>query len=309
MAIIGCVGSGLVGRSWAIVFARAGHQVRLWDSRPSADAVASLAATLEGLAREGAIPSLGDVASRISFADSLKQAVSGADYVQESISERVDAKRELLRDLDAILPPHTIVGSSTSSIPASAFMAGLACSARCLIVHPVNPPHLIPLVELCPSPETAPETVEQTSALMTALGQRPIMVAREVEGFILNRLQWALLSEAMHLVGEGYCTPEDVDAVVTHGLARRWAHLGPLAVGHLNAATGLEGYFDGLGEAITRVRDTLRTDYVPSEQTIARAHAALEARMPVSNLSDHAATRDRRILALNRLLQDFEQQG
>ena len=303
---IACVGSGLVGRSWAIVFARAGYRVRIWDSVSDAleKTIPALCSTLNELETVGAIPSASEIAGRIRLADSLTDAIADACHVQESVSERLDIKKALFAEMDGIAPARATLGSSTSAIPGSAFMTGLPGSRRCLIVHPVNPPHLIPLVELCPTQETATENVDRVEALMREVGQKPIILAREIEGFALNRLQWALLCEAMHLIGEGYCKPEDIDAVMTHGLARRWAHLGPLAVGHLNAATGFQGYFDGLGEAIGRVRGTLRTDYIPSAETVAKTHAAMAAMMPVSDLPQYQAKRDRSILALNHLLQD-----
>lgn len=299
-----CIGTGNVGRSWAVVFARAGHDVALWDDDPAARTRAEtlIAATLHDLQDDGAIASATEVMRRIRVADSLAQALAGADHVQESVSERVEIKRALLPELDAGAPPDALIASSTSAIPGSAFMTGLPGSHRCLVAHPVNPPHLIPLVELCPTPETSAQTLDRAADLFRAVGQRPIRVAREIEGFVLNRLQWALLSEAMHLIGEGYCTPEDIDEVMTSGLALRWAFLGPLAVGHLNASSGLEGYFSGLGEAIGRVRSSLRTDYVPGTETIARCHAALSARMPVETLAEEQAKRDRTLLALRTFL-------
>ncbi|AJP74078.1 3-hydroxyacyl-CoA dehydrogenase NAD-binding domain-containing protein [Sphingomonas hengshuiensis] len=303
---IACVGSGLVGRSWAIVFARAGYRVQIWDSVSSAldKTLPALCATLNELEKAGAIASASEIAGRITLADSLADAIADSCHVQESVSERLEIKRALFAEMDDIAPARATLGSSTSAIPGSAYMTGLAGSRRCLVVHPVNPPHLIPLVELCPTQETDAETVDRVAALMREVGQKPIILAREIEGFALNRLQWALLCEAMHLIGEGYCTPQDIDAVMTHGLARRWAHLGPLAVGHLNAATGFQGYFDGLGEAIGRVRATLRTDYIPSTETVAKTHAAMDATMPVSDLPRYQAKRDRAILALDRLLRD-----
>jgi 3-hydroxyacyl-CoA dehydrogenase len=127
---------------------------------------------------------------------------------------------------------------------------------------------------------------------------------REVEGFLLNRLQWALLGEALHLVGEGVCSTDDIDRVLTEGLALRWAFIGPFEVGHLNASRGLEGYFEGLSEAIQRVQQSLRTDYPPSPALVAQAHATLAHRIPVDTIAARQAWRDRRLMALRRHLDE-----
>ena len=303
-SLIACIGAGTVGRSWAVVFARAGHDVMIWDADPRAmaQARAAIATTLAGLADAGALDDPSATLTRISHAADLETAVRGASYVQESIVERVDAKRTLYDRMDGLLTSGAIIGSSTSAIPGSQFLTARANSARYLVAHPVNPPHLIPLVELCPSPETAPQTIDYVAGLMRAAGQTPIRLEREIEGFLLNRLQWALLSEAMHLVGEGYCSAEDIDAVMTDGLALRWALMGPLAVGHLNAAQGLKGYFEGLGEAIGLVRNSLRTDYVPDQSVIAAAHDVLARHMPLDSLPKQQAKRDAKIWALRSFL-------
>ena len=144
--------------------------------------------------------------------------------------------------LDALAPAAAVLASSTSAIPASQFTEALAGRARCLVAHPVNPPHLVPVVELCGAPWTAAATIERARAVMTEVGQVPIVVRRELDGFILNRLQGALLSEAMRLVGEGYVSPEDLDKTVAHGLGLRWSFMGPFATIELNAPGGVADY-------------------------------------------------------------------
>jgi len=241
-----------------------------------------------------------DVLARIRLADGLAEALQDAAYVQESAAESAEVKRELFEQLDAAAAPEAILGSSTSAIPASVFMGELLHTGRALVAHPVNPPHLIPLVELCPSPWTAPETVRRAAEIMREVGQSPIVLSREIEGFVLNRLQWALLAEAMHLIGEGYCTPADIEAAVTDGLALRWSFIGPLEVGHLNATAGFVGYADGLAEAIARVQQSLRTDYRPDRDTIMQVQEAMSAVTPVARIPDAQLWRDRRIAALRR---------
>jgi 3-hydroxyacyl-CoA dehydrogenase len=251
------------------------------------------------MASAGLVADADTAMALISRHDTLEAALAGADWVQESVAERLDIKQALFARLDAAAPAHAILASSTSAIPGSQFMAGLKGSGRCLVAHPVNPPHLIPLVELCGTPETAPQTIEAADALMTRIGQSPVRLTREVEGFLLNRLQWALMGEALHLVGEGLCSAQDIDRVMTDGLARRWAFIGPFMVAHLNASAGVRGYYCGLAEAIARVQSTLHTDYPPGEAVVDTLAQALEAQVPVSDIAERQAWRDRQLLAIS----------
>jgi 3-hydroxyacyl-CoA dehydrogenase len=157
---------------------------------------------------------------------------------------------------------------------------------------------MIPLVEICPTPWTDPGVVKAARSLMSDVGQAPVTLNKEAPGFLLNRLQWALLGEALHLVGEGYCSAEDIDRVLTQGLALRWAFIGPFEVGHLNSTGGLAGYFTGLAEAMDRVRASLRTDYEAPPALVERLHAEMAGRIPVASIPAHQAWRDMRILSL-----------
>ncbi len=307
---VACIGVGNVGRSWAVVFARAGRRVLLWDPAPAALAAATAAieVSFADLHAAGLLDDPGASRRLIGVAPSLEAALESAEYVQESAIEVLSVKQALFARMDALAPADAVIASSTSAIPGSAFLADIPGRARCLVAHPVNPPHLIPLVEICPAPWTAPESVARTRALMEAVGQAPVVLEKEAPGFLLNRLQWALLGEAMHLVGEGYCTAEDVDRVLTQGLALRWAFIGPFEVGHLNAAAGLAGYFGGLAEAMSRVQGSLRTDYPPNEDLVAKLHAEMAARHPVETLPSRQAWRDRRIMGLRRHLDDAARQ-
>lgn len=301
---VACVGVGNVGRSWAIVFARSGCDVALWDADPAACARA-LPAIAEGLRDLAAIGVLDDAdaaLARISIAPDLEHALASAQWVQESAAEQLEIKRELFARLDLLARPEAILASSTSAIPGSQFMAGLAGSPRCLVAHPVNPPHLIPLVELCGNGETAEQTLAAATSFLADIGQTPVRLHREIEGFLLNRLQWALLGEAMHLVGEGLCSPEDIDRVITDGLARRWAFIGPFAVAHLNASKGVEGYFDVLSDAIARVQGSLRTDYPPTREVVEAGHAAMVRTVPVDDIPQRQQWRDRNLLKVGQFL-------
>ncbi len=295
-----CIGGGNVGRAWAIVFARAGYAVTLYDADLAALETQTLPAirrSLDDLAEAGLLADADRVFESIRIESSLADAVADASYVQESISENLEAKRTLFRELGELTPKDAILASSTSAIPGSRFMETVDEPGRCLIVHPVNPPYLIPLVELCPTPWTDPAVLDRCRDLMVTLGQRPITVQGEIPGFILNRLQFTLLTEALHLVGEGYCTPEDLDHVLTDGLAMRWAFLGPFGVGHLNATQGFQGYMENLGPMMRELAFDARMDYPWDEALVARIHETLSKTCPVEEVPERQAWRDRRIMA------------
>ena len=244
MTTAAMVGAGLIGRSWAMVFARAGWRVRLFDSVAlQLDAAREHIAS--GLAEQQQYGLADDAAAafaRVEYVADLEKALAGVDWVQENAPELLDVKRELYPRIDRATPKAAIVASSTSAIPASRFTETLAGRARCLVAHPVNPPHLVPVVELCGAPWTDAATLARARAVMTEIGQVPIIVKRELDGFILNRLQGALLSEALRLVGEGYVSPQDLDKTVQDGLGLRWSFIGPFATIELNAPGGVADY-------------------------------------------------------------------
>src|SRR5687768_4609867 len=196
MPSVAIIGAGLIGRSWAIVFARAGWQVRVTDSeaRPLENASQLIAAGLEELASYGLVTDPGSATANVAIVPSLADAVSGVALVQENGPEVVETKRMIFAELDRLCPEDAILASSTSAIVASRFTEELPGRARCLVAHPVNPPHLVPLVELCGASWTAPQTIEKARRIYESVEQVPIMVNREVEGFVLNRLQGALLA-------------------------------------------------------------------------------------------------------------------
>jgi L-gulonate 3-dehydrogenase len=238
------VGAGLIGRAWAAIFARAGWRVRLYDPVPgqAGRCHALCAEALEQLARHGLCDDPAGTLARIIPKATLAEALAGVALVQENGPEDVETKIAIYAELDRLAPPDAILASSTSAIVASKFTEGLKGRHRCLVAHPVNPPHLVPVVELCGAPWTSAETIETARQVYEGIGQVPIIVKREIEGFILNRLQGALLTESMKLVGEGYVSPQDLDHVVKNGLGLRWSFLGPFETIELNAPGGIADY-------------------------------------------------------------------
>jgi 3-hydroxyacyl-CoA dehydrogenase len=285
MTKVAVIGAGLIGRAWSIVFARAGFDVALWD--PFAQQVAAaqdfIADRLPELHDAGLLDEdPAAIGARIRPAPSLANAVRDVEHVQENGPERVADKQSLFAELDLAARADAVLASSTSGIPASSFTEGLSGRARCLVAHPVNPPYLIPLVELCPGPWTDPEIVVRTRALMTRAGQVPATVAREMEGFALNRLQGALLAEAFRLIDDEVISPADLDALVKHGLGLRWSFMGPLETIDLNAPGGLADYCERYGPLYALMQRQMKPRKWRPELT-ARLQAARRAELP-SNL-------------------------
>jgi L-gulonate 3-dehydrogenase len=241
---VGIVGAGLIGRSWANVFARAGWRVRVWDpsaAQPEA-ALAQIAESLRELQMHGLVQDAAAAAARVQIVATLEDAVREADYVQESGPEILEVKRTTFAALDTAAPAHCVLASSTSAIVASLFTQSLAGRERCIVAHPVNPPHLAPVVELCGAPWTSAETRSRAMQTMRDVGQVPIDVKREIDGFVLNRLQTALLTEAFRLVQDGIVSPQDLDHTIADGLGLRWAFMGPFETIELNAPGGVADY-------------------------------------------------------------------
>lgn len=244
MPRVAIIGSGLIGRAWAMVFARAGWGAALYDAVEGAaeKALGLVAEGLDELEKHGLVADPKGSAARVRAAKSVADALDGATFVQENVPETVEAKRAIFAELDALAAPDAILASSTSAIVASLFTESLAGRARCLVAHPVNPPHLVPIVELVGAPWTAPETIARAKQVYESINQVPIVVRREIEGFILNRLQGALLAEAFRLVGGGYVSPQDLDKTIKDGLGLRWSFMGPFATIELNAPGGIADY-------------------------------------------------------------------
>jgi len=300
MEKIAIVGAGLIGRAWATVFARAGHSVKMYDADPTAvaKAIALIENGLRDLQKVGLVEEAPEViAKRVSAASTLEEALKDTDYVQENTAERLDVKRAVYAKMDAAAPAHCILASSTSTIPTSAFSEGLKGKHRCIVAHPVNPPHLVPVVELSPAPWTSAEVVARTRALQEKVGQVPITVKREVEGFILNRLQAALLNEAWRLVKEDYVGVEDLDKCIKDGLGLRWAFMGPFETIDLNAPGGIPDYAERYGPKLHGMMKD--AEYAPWDPAlISKIETERRKIMPQSEHGTREAWRDRRLMAL-----------
>jgi len=306
---VAVVGTGLVGSGWAIVFARAGLAVRLYDAQQgsTASALDNIEKQLHELHSFGLVDDVRSILSRLTLAGSLAEAVRGAAYIQESVAERVDVKRALFEELDKLCDEATVVGSSTSGIPSSRFTEGLAIASRVLVVHPVNPPYLVPVVELVPSPATSPEAIRFVDELMHSLGQSVVHVRKEIEGFVLNRLQGVLLREAMALVDDGIASCEDIDKTMRDGLGWRWSFMGPFETIDLNAPGGVRDYVTRLGALYKSIDESRTHSQSWTADLIGRVEDQRRELLPQDQLTERRAWRDRRLMAIaGRLKRESE---
>ena len=300
MEKIALVGGGLIGQAWAIVFGRAGRDVMLYDAeagalKPARDAIA---ARLRDLAGFGLVDDPHAVLGRIGYATGLAEALDGADYVQESAPERVDVKRELYVELDRLSAPEAILASSTSGIPASSFTEHLAGRHRCLVAHPINPPFVTPLVELCPAPWTEPAVVDRTHALMTQVGQAPIRLKKEVQGFVANRMQAALIGAALRMVRDGVASADDIDTAIRDGIGLRWSFMGPFETIDLNAPGGIADYLRRYGPLYQAIEGEQGPLDWTEDALLRQVEDQRRAVLPAGRLAERSVWRDRRLMAL-----------
>ena len=300
MPRVAIIGSGLVGRAWAMVFCRAGWDVAMYDAVDGvADkALGLIADGLIELARNGLVDDSKRAAARVRAAKSVADALDGVSFVQENVPETLDAKRAIFAELDALAASDAILASSTSAIVASLFTENLKGRHRCLVAHPVNPPHLVQIVELVGAPWTAPETIARAKEVYESVRQVPIVVHKEIEGFILNRLQGALLAEAFRLVGEGYVSPQDLDKTISDGLGLRWSFMGPFATIELNAPGGIADYCARYTGFYKRLQATPATVEVFEQKNIDSILKEWGKQASADELADRTRWRDKRLTAL-----------
>lgn len=294
------IGSGLIGRGWAIVFARAGWHVKVNDLKIEAleHAEHAIKDQLQMLSALGLCGNPAEIAEKISYEADLATALADVDYVQECGPEILDIKRELFSDLDRLAPDHAIVASSSSGLMASQFSDHLPGRHRVLVAHPANPPHLLPLVEVSAAEWTGEEATSATVDIMTDVAQTPIVVKKEIPGFILNRLQGALLNEAVRLAQKGYATPEDIDKCVRDGLGLRWSFMGPFETIDLNAPAGVADYADRYGAMYTEMAASQAEAPDWSGASIKDIDSARRQQLSLDNISDRQVWRDERLAAL-----------
>ena len=243
------VGTGTMGHGTAVMFAKAGYNVKMYGrTQESIDrgmkGVRSALETYKAhqLVTEAEIP---EILGRVKGVTSLEEAAKDADFVIESVAEDLAVKQAMFKQLDKLCPAHTIFATNTSGLSPTAVAEAVSRKDKFVVAHFWNPPHLVPLVEVVPGKHTAQSTVDLTWALMEKIGKKPVALKREALGFIGNRLQLAMLREALYIVQEGIATAEAVDATVRYSLGRRYGVTGPLEsadLGGLDIFQNISGY-------------------------------------------------------------------
>jgi 3-hydroxyacyl-CoA dehydrogenase len=306
---VGLVGCGLIGRGWAIVFARAGYETLLYDAEAGAAerALAVIDGNLRDLAEIGLVDSAAAVRARMRVCTKLEDALAGVAHVQESVPEDRALKARVFAEIDALAPRQAVLASSCSAIPGSEFLADIPGRGRCLIAHPANPPYLMPVVELVPTTFTGDDAVERCSGLMAEVGQVPVLLKKEIPGFVMNRLQAGVVCEAMHLVAQGVMSPEDIDKVMRHSLGLRWSFMGPFETMDLNAPSGFKDYATRYGKSYEAMGRALGVAQPWRAATVDAVEAARRQQVPAEKVGERQAWRDRRLMALLKHIAESDQ--
>ena len=298
---IAIIGGGSIGTAFAIVHARAGHLVRLFDADPARRSVLvdEIAASLAELAAFGLLEGDSEhVLGRVEVVDSLERALSEVDLVHECAPENLELKRKLTGEIDAIAGRGAVIASASSAITASEYAADVAGRDRCLVAHPGNPPFLLPVIEIVPAPFTSPGAAAKASSILSAAGMSPVVLHKEVKGFVFNRLQGALLREAYCLVRDGVVGVDDVDRVVRDGLGLRWAVIGPFETVDLNTRGGIERHAALLGPAYAAM-GAERGQHDPwTPDLVARVTAERRQLLPLDERDARVRWRDRQLMRL-----------
>lgn len=296
------IGSGFIGRAWAISFARAGAHVRLWDYAGGAaeKAVSYISAVLDDLAHYDLLngQSPAQVIARIEYVKHIGEALELATHVQENTPENLETKIAVFKQLDEIARADAILASSTSALLPSRFTESLKGRARCLVVHPINPPYLIPAAEVVPAPWTSPEVVERTRQFLIAAGHAPLVMKKELDGFIMNRMQGALLEEAFRLVADGYASVEDIDIGIRDGLALRWSFMGPFETMDLNAPAGVRDYAERYQGIYANLFPQMQRRVDWTGAVMETVEPERRKILPATKLQERQLWRDRRLMAL-----------
>ncbi|MFZ0194513.1 MAG: 3-hydroxyacyl-CoA dehydrogenase NAD-binding domain-containing protein [Pseudolabrys sp.] len=299
---VAIIGTGVIGASWTALFLAKGLEVTATDVAPNAEATLKrfIEAAWPALKRLGLAP--GASQSKLTFTADLAAAVRGVDLVQENGPERIDFKKKLYGQLDELLPPDVIIASSSSGLTMSEIQSGAASHPeRCVIAHPFNPPHLVPLVEIVGGAKTSEETIERASEFYTALGKQTVRLHKEVPGHVANRLQAALAREVYYLVAEGVVSVADVDKALSWGPGLRWGIMGQVMLNHLGGGEGgIEHFFQQFTGPMTAWWKVLGSpELTPDLQRklIDGVHAEAGAR----SVDELAAERDEVLLGLLEL--------
>ena len=301
------VGAGSIGTAFAVVFARAGREVALYDPDKDRREVAEreLASRLADLDEFGLVdeaPSV--ILERIEIFSSLPDALDGAQWVQECAPEILDIKRAVNVELVGLTGGDTIVASSSSTMPVSKILTDPESRKRCIVAHPGNPPMLLTVIEIVPAPETDKSAIDGAVTFFEQVGMSPVVLGHEIEGFAFNRLQGAMMREAYCLVRDGVVAPDDVDKLVREGMGLRWSFIGPFETIDLNIRGGIGVHAERLGEAYARMGAERGQNDPWTPDLVGKVVEARRARMPLDKWEERRHWRDRMLMAMVRAKRD-----
>jgi 3-hydroxyacyl-CoA dehydrogenase len=300
------IGSGSIGIGWAIVFARAGYSVKVFDIEEAAlkNFNTQIKSRLELLGENELLAENPQaVLERIQTTLDLAEAVAEADYIQECGPESVEIKRELFTKLANLAKTDAILASSSSALRPSEFASDVASNERCLVVHPGNPPYLISIAEVVPAKFTTDAAIARCTELLTKVGIIPIRVNNEPQGFVFNRLQGAILREAYCLVRDGVISPTDLDLIVTEGLGKRWSIIGPFATSALNVRGGIKAHVARMGKSYFEMGKERGQNDPWDESLVDIVAADIDKKLPDTNWEENTKKRDLALMKLNKLFE------
>ncbi|MEA1652852.1 3-hydroxyacyl-CoA dehydrogenase NAD-binding domain-containing protein [Nitrospirillum sp. BR 11164] len=300
---VAVVGAGLIGAGWVAAYLARGFKVAVADLSSDAPAKvrAHVAAAWPALCQRGL--AAGADPSAITFHRDLAEALDGVDFIQESAPERPDVKDALYAELGRLAPPDVIIASSTSGMPISRLQRPCRHPERCVLGHPFNPVHLMPLVEVGGGDQTDPAAIEMATALYTSMRKQPVQVRREIVGHIANRLTSAMFREAVALVAEGYATVEDVDRAIRFGPALKWAIQGQFTTFHTGGGEGgLRNFLRHFAPGIRQRWETMTVPDLADPSVQERLVTQVEAAHPGQSVADIARHQDDRLLELLAIL-------
>ncbi|XP_045208459.2 lambda-crystallin homolog [Mercenaria mercenaria] len=302
VAIIGC---GLVGQSWAIVFSTAKFHVRIFDTLPGklSDGMVSIQKKMEDLEEKGCLRGTISAAEALKFVkatDAIEQCVSGASYVQECVFEDFNLKRSVFEEAEKYVSKDAILASSTGNIFPSRLSEGMKLKDRIIVSHPLNPPHLVPLVEIISAPWTDPTVVAGARTILNDAGQVPIVAKKETAGFIICRIQHTITAECFKLIRDDVISVSDLDKLMPHGLGLRYAFLGALETSYLNA-NGMKHFCSMYGEPLYELQKQSGPPIRLEGEPLERIQEELEQQIPLDKIEERREWRDQKLAELFKL--------
>ena len=302
MGNIGICGAGLIGASWAVGFANHGYNVLVYDA--DSEIVSNFFKVVDQLADDLEIfkkVDLKKLKSSIKICDNLEKVCKNSLLIQESIVEDLDEKQKIFFEFEKYASVDTILASSSSYLLPSKISEKLKNKQRCIVAHPALPPHVVPFVEICPSSETSLEVIEKAKDIYKTAHYVPIVLKKEIEGFVLNRLQGALLNEAVRLHEEGYASIDDIDISLKHALGIRWAFLGPFEIMDLNAPGGIGDSFTRYRKGIKKLAQQQNSVPEYTDEYIKKLESEQRERLKLTDREERTKKRNKLIALVRKL--------